>query len=66
MLNKNYASMLPIMDKLFGTWYMPKKQWPPRYGINSPMAPSLMAELLQPFLPQDKTVRVPAGQTTGD
>jgi sterol desaturase/sphingolipid hydroxylase (fatty acid hydroxylase superfamily) len=24
-VNKNYASMLPFMDKLFGTWYMPKK-----------------------------------------
>jgi sterol desaturase/sphingolipid hydroxylase (fatty acid hydroxylase superfamily) len=33
-INKNYASMLPFMDRLFGTWYMPKRQWPVQYGIS--------------------------------
>jgi sterol desaturase/sphingolipid hydroxylase (fatty acid hydroxylase superfamily) len=53
-VNKNYASMLPIMDKLFGTWYMPKKQWPLKYGIDAPMAPGLAGQLLQPLLPRDE------------
>lgn len=48
--NKNYASMLPWMDIVFGTWYMPKKQWPTKYGIDAPMPPSLTVQLLQPFL----------------
>jgi sterol desaturase/sphingolipid hydroxylase (fatty acid hydroxylase superfamily) len=51
-VDKNYASMLPIMDILFGSWYMPRKQWPPKYGINAPMAPGLVGELVQPFLPR--------------
>jgi sterol desaturase/sphingolipid hydroxylase (fatty acid hydroxylase superfamily) len=51
-MNQNYASMLPFMDKLFGTWYMPKKQWPPEYGVDVPMASGLTAQLLQPLLPQ--------------
>ncbi|MGA3186892.1 MAG: sterol desaturase family protein [Bryobacteraceae bacterium] len=51
-INKNYASMLPFMDKLFGTWYLPKKQWPSKYGTDTPMAPSLTGQLLQPFEPQ--------------
>lgn len=51
-MNQNYASMLPFMDKLFGTWYMPKKQWPPEYGVDGPMASGLTAQLLQPLLPQ--------------
>jgi sterol desaturase/sphingolipid hydroxylase (fatty acid hydroxylase superfamily) len=51
-IDKNYASMLPIMDILFGSWYLPRKQWPPKYGINTPMAPDLVGELVQPFLPQ--------------
>ena len=50
-VDKNYASMLPIMDILFGSWFMPKKQWPPRYGISAPMASDLVGELAQPFLP---------------
>jgi sterol desaturase/sphingolipid hydroxylase (fatty acid hydroxylase superfamily) len=51
-VDKNYASMLPIMDLLFGSWYMPRKQWPSKYGIDAPMAPDLAGELIQPFLPQ--------------
>jgi sterol desaturase/sphingolipid hydroxylase (fatty acid hydroxylase superfamily) len=53
-VNKNYASMLPLMDKLFGTLYLPKKQWPPKYGIDAPMAPGIAAQLLQPLLPRDE------------
>jgi sterol desaturase/sphingolipid hydroxylase (fatty acid hydroxylase superfamily) len=48
--DKNYASMLPIMDILFGSWYLPK-QWPAIYGIKSRTAPSLSGQLAQPFLP---------------
>jgi len=47
--DKNYASMLPIMDLLFGSWYMPAKQWPVNYGINGPVAEGLVGQLLQPF-----------------
>ncbi len=31
--NKNYSSMLPCIDRLFGTSYLPKA-WPSRYGIS--------------------------------
>jgi sterol desaturase/sphingolipid hydroxylase (fatty acid hydroxylase superfamily) len=58
-VNKNYASMLPIMDKVFGTWYMPKKQWPSKYGVDGTIAPGLAGQLVQPFLPAG-TIRIPA------
>jgi sterol desaturase/sphingolipid hydroxylase (fatty acid hydroxylase superfamily) len=64
-INNNYASMLPCMDKLFGTWYLPKKLWPPQYGIDAPMAPGLTAQLLQPLLPRDETTHVPSAQVMG-
>ena len=35
--NCNYASMLPWIDRLFGSHYLPKV-WPSRYGIPEPMA----------------------------
>ena len=57
-INRNYASMLPWMDKLFGTWYMPKNQWPAKYGIDTPTARGLMGQLLQPFL-RDSQVHRP-------
>ena len=31
-LNKNYATFLPLLDKLFGTLYLPRLRWPRSYG----------------------------------
>jgi sterol desaturase/sphingolipid hydroxylase (fatty acid hydroxylase superfamily) len=49
VLNRNFAAMLPWVDKCFGTFYLPRKQWPAKYGTNSPVAPGLAGQLLQPF-----------------
>lgn len=48
-VNKNYSPVLPWIDVLFGTFYLPKK-WPTRYGINDPMPPSLLPQLIAPFI----------------
>lgn len=48
-INKNYAAIFPWMDKCFGTFYLPGKQWPATYGTDTPMAPGLAGQLLQPF-----------------
>lgn len=50
-VNKNYATILPFVDLLFGSWYMPRKQWPKEYGIDSYVEPGLIGQLLQPFAP---------------
>jgi sterol desaturase/sphingolipid hydroxylase (fatty acid hydroxylase superfamily) len=44
----NYASMLPWLDRIFGTHYLPS-EWPERYGIDEPMAKTLAGQLVQPF-----------------
>jgi sterol desaturase/sphingolipid hydroxylase (fatty acid hydroxylase superfamily) len=48
-INKNYSSMLPVVDKLFGTCHLPAKQWPVRYGIDEAMRPTLVGQLVQPI-----------------
>jgi len=45
----NYASMLPWMDRLFGTHYLPRRQWPTAYGIEMELPGSLAGQLLYPF-----------------
>jgi sterol desaturase/sphingolipid hydroxylase (fatty acid hydroxylase superfamily) len=47
----NYSSMLPVMDRVFGTFYLPR-EWPAEYGIDAPMSETLTGQLLDPFLPQ--------------
>ncbi|WP_294533243.1 sterol desaturase family protein [uncultured Rhodoblastus sp.] len=46
----NYAAMLPVMDRIFGTFYLPKK-WPADYGITAPMPADLLGQMLEPVLP---------------
>jgi sterol desaturase/sphingolipid hydroxylase (fatty acid hydroxylase superfamily) len=47
-INKNYSAMLPWVDWLFGTLYLPKA-FPEKYGINKPMTPGLLNQLVYPF-----------------
>jgi sterol desaturase/sphingolipid hydroxylase (fatty acid hydroxylase superfamily) len=46
----NYASMLPALDRIFGTHYLPDA-WPERYGIDEPMPDSLAGQFIQPLAP---------------
>jgi len=46
----NYASMLPFMDRIFGTFYLPQA-WPAAYGTGTPMPDSITGQLLEPFAP---------------
>jgi sterol desaturase/sphingolipid hydroxylase (fatty acid hydroxylase superfamily) len=58
--NANYASMLPVMDRIFGSWYLPK-EWPTSYGIGEPMNSTLLGQLASPFLPDvPQPVEAPA------
>ena len=49
-INKNYSPMLPLIDRLFGTLYLPKDKQPARYGIDQPISPVLFGQLVDPFL----------------
>ena len=50
-ISQNYASMLPLLDVVFGTFYLPKGKWPERYGIPGAIPDAFGEQLLGPFLP---------------
>ena len=52
VINKNYAPMLPGIDRLFGTLYLPPTEQPRSYGIDQTIATSLLGQLTEPFLPR--------------
>lgn len=58
-VNRNYASMLPLFDTLFGTMYLPKKQWPAEYGLRGPMSSGILGQLMHPFFPPEEQPPVP-------
>lgn len=48
----NFASMLPWVDWIFGTWYLPRNRFPSAYGIETKLPGSLGGQLIYPFRPQ--------------
>jgi len=55
-INRNYAAMLPLVDKLFGTLHLPR-EWPAEYGIDVPLSPTLSGQLADPLQSNGKTAR---------
>jgi sterol desaturase/sphingolipid hydroxylase (fatty acid hydroxylase superfamily) len=51
--DRNYASMLPFMDRVFGTFYLPR-EWPAEYGTATVVPDTLADQLLAPFMPHAK------------
>jgi sterol desaturase/sphingolipid hydroxylase (fatty acid hydroxylase superfamily) len=49
-INRNYASTLPFLDRLFGSHYLPR-HWPAEVGTDTPLAPTLSRQLIEPLLP---------------
>jgi sterol desaturase/sphingolipid hydroxylase (fatty acid hydroxylase superfamily) len=47
--SSNFSPTFPIFDILFGTFYMPVKERPDRYGVADPIPASFGGQLLYPF-----------------
>jgi sterol desaturase/sphingolipid hydroxylase (fatty acid hydroxylase superfamily) len=45
----NHATLLPIWDLLFGTWYMPPGRRPGNYGVSEPIPDGLVHQMLHPL-----------------
>ncbi len=49
-IDVNFAIHFPFIDRLFGTYYMPKGQWPTGYGVGGHPVPSgYIRQFLYPF-----------------
>jgi sterol desaturase/sphingolipid hydroxylase (fatty acid hydroxylase superfamily) len=49
-IDVNFAIHFPLLDRLFGTYYLPKDQWPTGYGIGGhPVPLGYLAQLKYPF-----------------
>jgi sterol desaturase/sphingolipid hydroxylase (fatty acid hydroxylase superfamily) len=48
--DKNFAATFPVLDLLFGTFYMPKQRLPEAYGIaDKTFPPGFAAQMIYPF-----------------
>jgi len=45
----NYAGQLSVVDRLFGTMYMPAGRAPTKYGVDDPVPHTYIAHLAYPF-----------------
>jgi sterol desaturase/sphingolipid hydroxylase (fatty acid hydroxylase superfamily) len=64
-IDRNYAPLLPCLDRVFGTLHLPSGEWPAGYGIEAGMTPSLAGQLVAPFrLPRPAPVVASRNATT--
>lgn len=52
-IDVNFAIHFPLLDRVFGTYHMPKGEWPTGYGIESKVPPSYWQQFLYPFVRTD-------------
>jgi sterol desaturase/sphingolipid hydroxylase (fatty acid hydroxylase superfamily) len=64
--DRNFASILPWIDMIFGTYYSPKGQMPSRYGCTTPRADTVGGQLIQPFFPATDGPATDGPATDGD
>jgi sterol desaturase/sphingolipid hydroxylase (fatty acid hydroxylase superfamily) len=62
MIDRNYAATLPWLDRLFGTYFMPRKRWPAAYGTDTPVSTNIAVQLVDPFFPPNKNVATPMAE----
>jgi sterol desaturase/sphingolipid hydroxylase (fatty acid hydroxylase superfamily) len=48
LIDHNYASTFPWLDRIFGTHNLPK-EWPASYGIDAEMPPGVLDQLIYPL-----------------
>ncbi|RZJ11377.1 MAG: sterol desaturase family protein [Rubrivivax sp.] len=48
-LSRNYASLFPWIDRVFGTYHLPARQFPTTYGADRELPQTLGAQLASPF-----------------
>ena len=62
-VDKNFAIHLPVIDRIFGTLYLPDRAWPAAYGIAGSLVPERYpTQLLFPFTSQPVTGCVRMGR----
>jgi lathosterol oxidase len=52
-VDKNFAVHLPVLDLMFGTFYLPDERWPSSYGLSSAetVPTGYAGQFLHPFAP---------------
>jgi sterol desaturase/sphingolipid hydroxylase (fatty acid hydroxylase superfamily) len=62
-IDVNFAVHFPLLDRLFGTYYLPEGRWPSGYGINQHPVPSgYVRQFVYPFV---RERRVTPSDATG-
>jgi sterol desaturase/sphingolipid hydroxylase (fatty acid hydroxylase superfamily) len=64
-INRNYASTLPWIDVIFGTFYLPVQEFPDSYGIKARMPDSLVDQLFYPLERSTSSQALPQDMTNG-
>ena len=55
-MDVNFAVHFPLLDRLFGTYHLPKDRWPSGYGVQGhPVPKGYVAQFKYPFVRPPKS-----------
>jgi sterol desaturase/sphingolipid hydroxylase (fatty acid hydroxylase superfamily) len=63
--DRNFAAIFPVFDRIFGTSWLPK-YWPPVYGIDEKLSPTLTGQLLDPLAPAPSSATTASAQNPNE
>lgn len=49
-VDKNFAIHFPLLDRIFGTYYLPEGKWPRGYGVPEQVPGGYFAQMKYPFI----------------
>ncbi len=65
--DRNFAAFIPLWDRMFGTWYLPRVPLPERFGITGdPVPQRFVGQLLHPLRAWGAMARGCLGLPTGE
>jgi sterol desaturase/sphingolipid hydroxylase (fatty acid hydroxylase superfamily) len=47
--DKNFAGLFAFIDRIFGTYYMPKGRYPENFGVTEEFPQGLVGQMIEPF-----------------
>jgi hypothetical protein len=58
-IDKNFATVLPLWDVIFGTLYFPKGETPGNFGVHENLPENLVGQMIYPFVQATRPIQPP-------
>ena len=55
-LDRNFSAMMPWIDWVFGSYFVPKNEWPKAYGVQETVPETMVDQVMYPLIEPQEAV----------